>query len=176
MARLSVELAESVDIAVRYELVHPCPFNGQEARDLLVLSWSGEVYFLVGSVEIAADDNLLVLCPQRFYKLEESFIEAHLVFQALLVPFPIREVYVHQGESRELRDYYPPLGIELRDTKTGPGAEWLFSGEGGHAAVTFLGRIVPICTVITWFPNVVVELIRLCLRFLQAEDIRAFSV
>src|SRR4030042_4956436 len=173
---LPCELTERVDVAVGDELVHPCPFNGQEAGDLLILFRAGEVYFLVGSVEIAADDNLLVLRSQKCYKLEESFIAVHLVFQSLLVLLPVGEVYVYDGESGEFCDNCPPLGIELWHAKTGSDAEWLFSGEGGHAAVTFLGRIVPICAVIIWFPDVFVELIRLCLRFLQTEDIRAFFV
>jgi len=166
-----VEHPEGVQVAVGHELVEPVALDAQKARGVRVLLGPGEVDFLVGGVEVPADDNGLFLA-QFLGIVEEAVVEAELVGQALGVALAVGEVDVEQVEIRVFEEDEPALALVGLQRQAHAGGQGLRPGDGGHARIALLFlAVVPEGLVARGAPVVVVELVRMALGFLEADHV-----
>lgn len=138
-----VEGSEGVGVAVADEGVDPLSFDGEEAGDFGVGAGSGEVDFLVGGVEVSADDDVAVGVAPVVDKVEEGVVEAHLVVEAFLVLFAVGEVDVEEGEAGVLGDEDAAFVVEFFYPDADVNGERFLFAEGGGAAVAFAFGWVP---------------------------------
>ena len=71
-------MAKGIHIPRCREGIHPVPFHRQKARIGFIFLRAGQIYGLVGDIEIAAHHNGLV-APQFFRIIEKRAEKAHLV-------------------------------------------------------------------------------------------------
>ena len=136
-AGLGAEQPEGIDIAGCQKPVYPGALLGKKARHLLVLFWPGQVDFVVGCIDIAADDDMPAFFPQCLNAVKKSIVEIHFKLQALGRHAAIGEIHIKQNEAAEINSQRAALGVEALDAKAAANLLRLQTAVQSHAAVAF---------------------------------------
>ena len=127
-----------------------------------------QIDFLMGHIEITADNHRLfpVQPPQI---IPEGLFPDQPVFQPLQRPLGIRRIHRHAVKLRILQGNDPSLMVMLLDSQSIGHLQRLLAAEHRRTGIALLLRTVPILGIAVELQD---GLLRLHLRFLQAENIR----
>ncbi len=128
-----------INITVSRKFISPGSLNRQKAGYFFIFFRPSKVYFFVGGIYIAADNQFFSLEAQRFQKIKESVIEIQLVFRPFLTLLSIRKIDVAEGEARVLRDNNPAFCVKCLYPETISYFYWFLFGYSSNTGITCSG-------------------------------------
>jgi len=169
VAASGLEFPEGVDETRSNDPVEPRPFLVGEARVTSVGSRVGQVEFLVGNIEIPAEDHRFL-----FFQVTHEFQELHVPFvfpvvQAGQLALRVGSVDGDQEKVVEFSGQHPALGVEFSQSQTGKNRLRNLAGQQGGAGISPFQRWVPEHRVTG---QVDLDLLGQRAHFLQADHVR----
>ena len=164
---IGIEGSEGVDEALAEQGGEFLAFFVGEAGIAAVGLGVLQVYFLMGHVHVAADDDRLFGIELLQVVLEIVF-PMHAVVEAAEAVLGVGRIDVDEVEVGHLERDDAPFVVVLIDADAVGNRQRLMAGEDGCSGVAFLVGGVPVALVAI---ELEVELSGLHLRFLQAEEV-----
>ena len=164
---LRILVAEGVRKTAGQQVAELFAFLVSEAGIMTVGLRILDVYLLVGHVQIAAEDDGLLLI-QAFQVIAKVSLPRHAVVQTLQTVLRIGGIATHQEEVFHLQRHHPTLVIVHLDADAVGHTLRLMLREDGCATVAFLLGIVPIALIAL---ESQIQLSLLHLRLLQTEEV-----
>ena len=129
---------DTIHIPLIDDLVDPRPCLRQKAGYLCIIGRTGQVDLFVSCIDVAADDQLPARLSQFFPMIQDGVVEIHLVFQSILVFFPVGKIYVEQRERGIFNDHRSPFRCKTVTAEGLGQAGRLMARVEAYAAVAFL--------------------------------------
>lgn len=170
--KVGVAVAERIRETGGEQLVELAAFLVGKTGVAAVRAGIFQVDLVVCNVQIAADDNRLY-CVQRAEMLAERILPSHAVVDALQAVLRVGRVAGEKVKFRVFQRDDAPLMIEFLDSEPIGDVQRRALGENRRAGIAFfLGRVLEL--LIAW--QIKLDLMRLRLGFLQAENVRIYRV
>lgn len=165
-------MTKGIDIAFFRNLVEPDSFFGQKTGRVLILLRPSEIDRPMSRVHITTKNHRFALRTQSVTKRQKVSFVLHFVGNTMVIAAAVGEVGGDEDEIAVIGDDGAPFAVKLVAAEANlDGNGFGFSEESDTTVATFFGRS-PIRVISRWREQRVVELIRVCFGFLNAQNVR----